>query len=314
MEFKDYYTLLGISKTATADEIKKAYRKLAVKHHPDKNQGNKQAEEKFKAIGEAYEVLKDPVKRKKYDTLGSNWKQYEQNAGNGADFSQWAQQGQGRSRNRSSGSDDFGGSDFSDFFNSFFRGGYDQDPGNPFEQQGRGRSGGRPLKGQDFEASMEVTLEESYQGSKRIVNIGDEKINMTIPPGVYNGQVLRVKGKGAAGRRGGEAGDLYIHVNILPDPLYEIKDNDLYCDTHVSLYKAVLGGEITVLAPKGSFTMKIPRETQNGKVLRMKGLGMPVYRKKNEFGDLYLRIIVDLPQNLSPREIELFSQLSALRS
>lgn len=314
MEFKDYYTLLGISKTATAEEIKKAYRKLAVKFHPDKNPGNKQSEEKFKEIGEAYEVLKDPVKRKKYDTLGSNWKQYEQNAGNDADFSQWARQGPGRSQSRTYDSDDFGGSDFSDFFNSFFRGGYDQDAGNPFTQQGRGRSGGRPVKGQDYEATMEVTLEESYHGSKRMINIGDEKINMTIPPGVYNSQVLRVKGKGAAGRRGGEAGDLYIHVSILPDPLYDIKENDLYTDIHVSLYKALLGGEITVDAPKGSFTMKIPRETQNGKVLRMKGLGMPVYRKKSEFGDLYLKIIVDLPQNLSPREIELFSQLSALRS
>jgi len=311
MDFKDYYSLLGISKNATEDEIKKAYRKLAVKYHPDKNPGNKQAEEKFKEMGEAYEVLKDPDKRKKYDKLGSNWKQYEQTSGGGADFSQWARQGGGKNYSQTYSPEDFGGSDFSDFFNSFFSGEYSPDGGGGYGSQGR-RSGGRPVKGQDYEATLEVTLEESFQGSKRMITIGDEKISVTIPPGVYNGQVLRVKGKGAMGRRGGESGDLYMHVSMLPDPVFDIKDHDLYCDQHVGLYQAVLGGEIAVQAPKGSFTMKIPRETQNGKVLRMKGLGMPVYKKKNEFGDLYLKIIVDIPQNLSAREIELFKQLAAL--
>ncbi len=313
MDFKDYYSLLGISKNATEDEIKKAYRKLAVKYHPDKNPGNKQAEEKFKEMGEAYEVLKNPEKRKKYDKLGSNWKQYEQTSGGGADFSQWARQGGGKNYSHTYSPEDFGGSDFSDFFNSFFSGDYSPDGGGGYGSQGRGRSGGRPAKGQDYEATLEVTLEESFQGSKRMINIGDEKISATIPTGVYNGQVLRIKGKGAAGRRGGEAGDLYMHVSMLPDPIFEIKDNDLYCDQHVGLYEAVLGGEITVQAPKGSFTMKIPQGTQNLKVLRMKGLGMPVYRKKNEFGDLYLKIIIDIPQNLSAREIELFNQLASLR-
>ena len=313
MEFKDYYSLLGVSKTASADEIKKAYRKLAVKYHPDKNPGNKQAEEKFKAMGEAYEVLKDPEKRKKFDTLGSNWKQYEQTSGGGADFSQWARQGGGKDYSRTYSAEDFGGSDFSDFFNSFFADRFGQDPGGAYANQGRGRSGGRPVKGQDYEATLEVTLEESYQGSRRMITMNGEKISVTIPPGVYNGQVLRVKGKGSSGRKGGEPGDLYLHVSMLPDPTFEIKDNDLYGEQHVSLYQAVLGGEVSVQAPKGSFTMKIPRETQNGKVLRMKGLGMPVYRKKNEYGDLYLKIIVDIPQNLSAREIELFNQLASLR-
>ncbi|MCX6287449.1 MAG: J domain-containing protein, partial [Bacteroidetes bacterium] len=300
MDFKDYYRLLGISKTATGDEIKKAYRKLAVKYHPDKNPGNKQAEEKFKEMGEAYEVLKDPEKRKKYDTLGSNWKQYEQTSGGGADFSQWARQGGGKNYSRTYSAEDFGGSDFSDFFNSFFGGAYGQDFGGASGGQGRGRSGGRPVKGQDYEATLEVTLEESYKGSTRMITIDGEKINVNIPQGVDNGQVLRVKGKGATGRRGGEPGDIYLHVSMLPDPTFEVKGKDLYFDQHISIYQAVLGGEVSVQAPKGSFTMKIPRETQNGKVLRMKGLGMPVYRKKNEFGDLYLRIIVDIPQNLSP--------------
>ncbi|MEI7490170.1 MAG: J domain-containing protein [Bacteroidota bacterium] len=313
MDFKDYYSLLGISKTATEAEIKKAYRKLAVKYHPDKNPGNKQAEEKFKEMGEAYEVLKDPVKRKKYDTLGSNWKQYEQTSGEGADFSKWARQGGGKDYSRTYGAEDFGGSDFSDFFNSFFGGAYGQDFGGDYSNQGRGRSGGRPVKGQDYEASLEVSIEGAYKGSKRMITLGDEQLSVTIPQGVYDGQVLRVKGKGAQGRRGGEPGDLYMHVKILPDNVFEIRENDLYCDLHVPLYMAVLGGEVNVHPPKGNVTMKIPKETQNGKVLRMKGLGMPVYRKKNEFGDLYLKIIIDVPQNLSPQEIELFTQLAALR-
>jgi len=313
MDFKDYYNLLGVSKTATADEIKKAYRKLAVKYHPDKNPGNKQAEEKFKEISEAYEVLKDPGKRKKYDTLGSNWKQYEQSYGGAADFSQWARQGDGKSYSRTYTSEDFGGADFSDFFNSFFGGGFGRDFEGSFGNQARGRSGGRPAKGQDYEATLEVTVEGAYKGSKRMVTTDEGQFSVTVPPGVYNGQVLRVKGKGSTGRRGGESGDLYLHVKMLPDPVLEVKENDLYCDLHVSLYQAVLGGEVPVHAPKGTFTMKIPGETQNGKVLRMKGLGMPVYRKKNEFGDLYLKIIVDIPQKLTSREIELFKQLASLR-
>jgi len=314
MDFKDYYNTMGVAKTASQDEIKKAYRKLAVKYHPDKNAGNKQSEEKFKDISEAYEVLKDPEKRKKYDTLGSNWKQYEQGyGGGGADFSQWARQGGGRQYSRTYTSEDFGGTDFSDFFNSFFSGEGGQGFGDIFGGQRKNRTAGRPSKGQDYEATLEVTLNEAFHGSKRMITVNEEKISVSIPQGVYNGQVLRVKGKGSPGRKGGESGDLYMHVQMLPDPFYEIKENDLYCDLHISLYQAVLGGEVPVHAPKGSFTMKIPGETQNGKVLRMKGLGMPLYRKKNEFGDLYLKIIIDIPQNLTSKEIELFKQLASLR-
>jgi curved DNA-binding protein len=314
MEYKDYYKILGVSKGAPQADIKKQYRKLAVKYHPDKNQGNKQAEEKFKDLGEAYEVLGDPEKRKKYDTLGANWKQYEQaGAGQGgADFSQWAREGGGRQYSRTYTSQDFGGTDFSDFFNSFFGGDYGKDPGNIFGQ-GRGRQEVQK-KGEDYEARLQITLEEAFQGSKRVLNVDGEKISITIPPGVSNGQVLRVKGKGGKSRRGGESGHLYLHVEMLPDPHYDRQGDDLYTDLHVPLYKAILGGEVPVQTMKGTFTMKIPKETSNGKTLRMKGLGMPVYQKKNISGDLYLKIIIDIPQNITPEEVTLFKKLADLRS
>ncbi len=316
MEYKDYYKILGVSRDASQSDIKKQYRKLAVKYHPDKNPGNKQAEEKFKDLGEAYEVLGDPEKRKKYDTLGANWKQYEQSGAGqgGADFSQWAREGGGRQYSRTYTSEDFGGTGFSDFFNAFFRGDYGKNSGDIF---GQGQTRGRQevqRKGEDYEARLEITLEEAFHGSTRLLNVDGEKISITIPPGVTNGQVLRVRGKGGKGRRGGESGHLYLHVEMLPDSDYDRKGDDLYTDLHVPLYKAVLGGEVPVHTMKGTFTMKIPKETPTGKILRMKGLGMPLYQKKNLSGDLYLRIIADIPQNLSPEEIALFRKLSSLRS
>jgi len=316
MDFKDYYSLLGISKDASQAEIKKQYRKLAVKYHPDKNSGNKQAEEKFKDLGEAYEVLSDPEKRKKYDTLGSNWKQYSQSGNAGEpDFSQWARQGGGQQYSRTYTAEDFGGTDFSDFFNAFFGGGREGGfAGNMGRGAGRTPRGQEiPRSGQDYEASLEITLEEAYHGSKRLLNVDGNKINITVPPGVRNGQVLRVKGKGGQGRRGGESGHLYLQVILQPDPSYDIRGNDLYFDLHVPLYEALLGGEVPVHTLKGTFTMKIPKETPNGKVLRMKGLGMPAYQKKGVYGDLYLKVIVDIPQNLTPEEIGLFRKLASLR-
>jgi curved DNA-binding protein len=309
MDYKDYYKILGVSKDASPEEIKKQYRKLAVKYHPDKNPGNKQAEDKFKEMGEAYEVLHDPEKRKKYDTLGSDWKHYSQTENNNQqgnpDFSQWAQQDQGRQYSRYT-PDDFEGTDFSDFFNSFFSG------GNPGKSNHRDFKE-KPLKGQDYEARLTITLEDAYRGVQRMLALGEEKISITVPPGIRDGQVLRVRGKGGKGRRGGESGHLYLTVNVEPDLRFERKGDDLYTEIHVSIYKAILGGDLTINTLTGSVNIKIPKETQSGKSLRLKGMGMPVYLKKGESGSLFLKILADIPQNLSKEEIALFTKLKELR-
>jgi len=304
MEYKDYYKILGVSKDATQAEIKKQYRKLAIKYHPDKNQGNKSAEEKFKELGEANEVLSDPVKRKKYNELGANWKQYEQaGAGQGrGGYSQGNQYGGSQFYS----SEDFEGSPFSDFFNSFFG-------GSPSGRRGSGGSRSQPVKGQDYETELTLSLEEAYSGTERLVSLDEEKIKFTVPRGVRDGQVLRVKGKGGKGGKGGESGHLYIHVHIEENDRYERKDDDLSVEIHVPLYKAILGGDFAITTMKGHFNIKIPAGTQNGKTLRLKGLGMPVYLKKGEFGSLYVKILIDIPEHLSEKEIALFRQLLDLR-
>lgn len=312
MEYKDYYKILGVDKKASQEEIKKQYRKLARKYHPDKNPDDKASEEKFKELQEAYEVLSDKEKRSKYDTLGSNWKQYQHAGagGGGFDFSQWANSGNGR-QYRTSFDDIFGGGGgFSDFFQSFFGGGQSQ--GGGF---GRGqRQGGfRQMKGQNYEADIRLSLTDAYHGTSTVLNVDNRKIKINLKPGVKDGQTLRVKGKGAASQSGGENGDLLLKISVSNNTNFRLEENDLHLNVDVDLYKAILGGKISVNAFSGPINLNIPPETPNGKVLRLKGKGMPIYGKTGLFGDLYLKINVVLPKKLSPEEISLFEKLSALR-
>ena len=305
MDFKDYYKILGVDKKATSDEIKKAYRKLAIKYHPDKNPNNKSAEDKFKEINEANEVLSDAEKRKKYDALGENWNQYRQqeNTADNFDWSQWTQQQQGGSR-RYSGEEAFGnGGEFSSFFESIFGGG-----------GGFGQSRNVKRKGQDYRAEIELSLEDAYHGTLSRIEVNGKTLEMKLKPGIKNGQVLRVREKGAPGMNGGPKGDIYLTLIIPPHPHFERREDDLYCDAPVDLYTAILGGKQLVITLKGNIRIDVPAGTDNGKVLRLKGLGMPKFGKPAEFGDLYAKVQIMTPKNLTAKEIALFKELSDLKN
>jgi curved DNA-binding protein len=305
MEFKDYYKILGVSKTASIDDIKKAYRKLAVKYHPDKNPGDKKAEEKFKEANEANQVLGDPEKRKKYDELGSNWEQYERNGGQNQGGFDWSKYQQGGGRQQGGG---FGGDeDFSDFFESVFGNGFGGGRG------GGGKRSARKTKGQDYSSEVEISLEEAYNGTSRLLEVNGEKLNMKFK-GVKDGQQLRIKEKGGPGANGGPRGDIYVTVHVPVHPHFERREDDLYCDAPVDLYTAVLGGKAIIKTLKGNIKIDIAKETDSGKVLRLKGMGMPKYGKAEEFGDLYAKVKLTTPKNLSEKDIELFRQLEKLKS
>ena len=313
MEYKDYYKILGVDKKASQDEIKKAYRKLAVKYHPDKNPGKKEAEAKFKEIGEANEVLSDPEKRKLYDQLGSNWKQYRDagydpsTAGGRARYSQGAPGGQYYHEFEGDPSEFFGGgsSGFSDFFESFFGRGTRQ--GKEFSGNGGFSGFGADIPGNDLAGELTISLQEAYTGTERIIDIGGEKIKLKIKPGAYSGLKLRAKGKGEKAQ-GGKAGNLYITINVSPHPDYERKGNDLYMNMPVDLFTALLGGKMEIQTLSGRINMKIPEGTQNGKQFRLKGKGMPVYGTSS-YGDLYVKIQVKLPDKLTPEQKELVMKL-----
>ncbi len=310
MDFKDYYKILGVEKSASQEEIKKAFRKLAVKHHPDKNPNNKSAEEKFKEISEANDVLSDPEKRKKYDELGSNYNSYrqQQHGSEGFDWSKWsAQQGQGGRRAYSSSEEDgFEGADFSDFFSTIF--------GQGAGQAGQGRRRGSSSRaGSDYNAQFTISLEEAYQGASKEFELNGKKIRIKLKPGTKDEQVIKLRGYGSQGINGGAAGDLYITIHLEDSPIFTREGDDLSVEAPIDLYTAVLGGKATIQTIKGPTRITIPKETENGKVLRLKGLGMPLYGKENQYGDFYVKVIIQLPKDLSGKEIELFKQLEKLR-
>ncbi len=327
MEFKDYYQTLGVTKSASEKEIKQAYRKLARKHHPDVNPGDKSAEAKFKEINEAHEVLGDPEKRKKYDELGANWRMYEQarqqgQEGAGSPFGDAAggawninMGGPGgyRTMTEEEMQDLFGNQDpFSDFFNTFFRG------GGGAREAGRGRGGraNRSQKGRDIEHPVELTLEEAFHGATRRISIKQgghaRSVDVRIPAGVKDGSRVRAAGEGEAGANGGAAGDLYLRVQTRPHPVFDRKGDDIHTNVALPLTTAVLGGEALVPTITGSVRLKIPEATQAGQVFRLKGHGMPVVGKADTRGDLYATVDVQLPRSLSQEQRQHYEALAKL--
>jgi curved DNA-binding protein len=315
MDFIDYYKVLGVSKTATQDEIRTAYRKLARKHHPDLNPNDKEANKKFQQVNEANEVLSDPEKRKKYDQYGKDW----QHAEAFEKAKQEAGQQQG-GRRRSGGANPFGGGggfsaedfepgdggEFSDFFESLFG--------------GSGGGGGRRsansktrFRGQDYQAELQISLAEAAGTHQRVLTVNDKNIRITIPAGVANGQVIKLKGHGAPGANGGPDGDLYITFNIADDPRWTREGDNLRMKAPLDLYTAVLGGETTVETLTGKVKLKIKPGTANGTTVRLKGKGFPVYKEEGKSGDLYVNLEIQIPTDLDEKEKELFRQLKDLR-
>jgi curved DNA-binding protein len=320
MEYKDYYQTLGVNEDASQDEIKKAYRKLARKHHPDVNPGDKAAEERFKGINEAYEVVSDPDKRQKYDQFGAQWQQYERTGGRPEDFdwAQWhAQPGGARTDTRTVTPEEFeqmfggGAGGFSDFFETLFG------------SRGRPRAGGfadqeyyqpRPRRGRDSEHNVQITLEEAFHGTTRALQWEDgRQIEAKISRGVRNGSRLRLSGQGQPGANGGSPGDLYLKIEVVPRPGFQREGDDLTVTVPVDLYTALLGGQVQVSTLDRTVKLTIPPGTANGKVFRLRGLGMPNLRNPDQRGDLYATVHVQLPQDLSQKEEELVQQLRDMR-
>ncbi|MCZ2115248.1 MAG: J domain-containing protein [Anaerolineae bacterium] len=333
MEYKDYYKTLGVKKNASADEIKKAYRKLARKHHPDVNPGDKAAEERFKDINEAYEVLSDEDKRAKYDQFGAEWQQFAGAGGRPQDFdwSAWgAPGGGGGGQYRSVSPEEFeqmfgrgagGGGGFSDFFETLFgamggRGGARAGFGGSFSSAddlfGGAARQARPQK-LDQEHPIQITLEEAFNGTTRTLQWeGGRRVEAKIPRGVRTGSRVRLSGQ--AGTADGRAGDLYLKVEVLPHKLYERDGDNLRMTLPVDLFTALLGGKVSVPAIDKSVNLTIPEGTRNGKVFRLNGLGMPKVRKPDERGDLYVTVNVELPAKLSDEEKKVVREWQKLRS
>jgi curved DNA-binding protein len=314
MAFIDYYSILGLDRKASADDIKKAYRKLARKYHPDLNPNDSQAHQKFQQINEANEVLSDPEKRKKYDEYGENWKhaeEYEkarqQQSQNGgfAGFENFAGFGGGQAGGSYSYSFSGGeGGEFSDFFESLFGNG-------GARQAGRGSRG---YKGQDYRAELHLSLREAAETHKQTLSLNGKNIRITVPAGVADGLVIKLPKQGGKGMNGGPDGDLYITFVIAEDPAFKRVGNDLYANVPLDLYTAVLGGEATIETLSGKVKLTVKPETQNGTKARLKGKGFPVYKKEGEYGDLYITYSVQIPVGLNEEQKSLFRKLADSRT
>ena len=306
MEYKDYYKILGVEKSAGKEELKKQYRKLARKYHPDVNTSDKNAGLRFGEISEAYEVLSDDEKRRKYDAFGSDWEQH-QKAGQAEDFdwSKYAAPKGGRQGNGTQDWEDIFGDDAgsSDFFKTVF--------GQAF---GGGARAKGARKGQDLSAELEISLEEAYEGGSKVISLGDKNIRLKLKPGIWDRQTIQIAGKGAAGANGGEPGDLFITFAIRPHPAYRLEGKDLYKDIPLGIYSAMLGASLEVKTISGKFELKIPPETKNGTVFRLKGRGFPAYGENAKKGDLFLKVKLHAPEKLTGREKELVRELAALRN
>ncbi len=291
MEFIDYYKILGVDKNSSAEDIKKAYRKSARKLHPDLNPNDKDAHKKFQQINEANEVLSDSEKRKKYDQYGKDWQHADQ-----------FEQQQSRSRQQYAGSEQFSGdsdTDFSSFFESMFG--------------GAGRNSQAKFRGQDYNATLQLGLTDAMLTHQQTLTVNGKNIRITIPAGVENGQVIKLKGYGAPGANGGPAGDLYITFAIAPHPRFKRSGSDLYTTANIDLYTALLGGEYTLDTLDGKVKLKVNPETQSGTKIRLKGKGFPAYKKEGDTGDLYITYEVKLPTQLTEEQKALFTQLRNLK-
>ncbi|HCA08278.1 J domain-containing protein [Chryseobacterium sp.] len=302
MAYIDYYKILGVDKSATQDDIKKAYRKMARKLHPDLNPDDKESEKKFKELNEANEVLSNPENRAKYDKYGENWKHGEEYEKAQQQQRQYQQQNYGGGGGFSGA--DFGeGEDFSDFFQNMFGG-----TGGGFGKSSRGSSSGK-FKGQDVNAELNLNLKDAAQTHQQTFEINGKKVRITIPAGVYDGQQIKLKGHGSPGFNGGPNGDLYITFNIPVDPNFERIGDDLKTKVSIDLYTALLGGDVKVNTLDGSVNLKVKPETQSGTTVRLKGKGFPVYKKEGQSGDLFVTYEVKLPTDLTDKQKELFEQL-----
>jgi curved DNA-binding protein len=304
MEYKDYYKVLGVDRKATQEEIKKTYRKLAMKYHPDQNRDNKQAEEKFKEINEAYEVLSDPKKRERYDQLGDSYSQWQSQGGNQGNFNwnDWTsgqRGGYSTQMNMDDFADQFGG--FSDFFSSLFG-------GMPSSSRTQRR---QPARVANYEQNIQITLEEAFKGTQRVFQIGERKIEVKIPPGSISGTKVRVAGA-VPSNSSAQNGDLFLVVEVLPHPRYTVTGADLTTEVKIDLPTAVLGGNVKVSTLSGDVNLTIPAGTQPGQKIRLSGRGLPRLKEKQVFGDLYAQIKLEIPRKLTEKQRKLFEQIRDL--